>query len=248
MTQAACGGAIVTGGAYGIGRAAAVALAEDGWPVLIVDRDREKVREVCDLVRAASGVAEHMIGDVSDPACAAAAVSLTQSAFGGVGGLVNCAAVRVAGTITAISFEQWRLAFKVGLDGVFHFCKAAIPAMAAQGGGSIVNISSPSAFGRGGLVAYSSVKAAVNTLSACLAADHAADGIRVNVVIPGFTQTGMTESYPAEKIAAAVAGTPAKRPAQPEEIAMLIRFLMSPAGASFTGGQFGQCSAPIILK
>lgn len=241
MVQAAGGVAIVTGAGNGIGRATVLALVEDGWRIVAVDRDADKIAETGGIVGSAVAT---LVGDVADPATAEAAVALAQERFGPLTGLVNCAAVRVPGRITDVTAEQWRTSFAVTVDGVFNFCKAAIPAMQAAGGGSIVNISSPSAYGRKKLVAYSSTKAAVNVLSACLAADHLEDRIRVNVVIPPFTLTGMTEDYPQDKLRIILDQTPTGRASTPEEIAAMVRYLMSTAGEGFTGGVFGSLPVP----
>lgn len=244
MTTANIATTIVTGGGYGIGRAVALALAAEGWRVAVVDLDAARANETADAIQALGGAALAIAGDVADPQTAPTALAQANAHFGPVTGLVTCAAVRVAGTILDVSTEDWRRSLNVGLDGVFHFCRAVIPGMRDAGGGTIVNLSSPSAYGRRGLVAYSATKGAVNVLSQCLAADHFDDGIRVNVVVPGFVVTGMTEGYPQEKLARAAAHSIGGRLGTPEEVAGLVRFLMSPAGESFTGGVFGGLPLP----
>lgn len=244
MTAVNEGTVIVTGGGYGIGRAASLALAGDGRKIAVVDIDAARAEEVALAITANGGAAIAITGDVSDPTHAEAAVAEAGGRLGLVTGLVTCAAVRIGGTILDVTHEQWQRSLRIGLDGVFNFCRAVIPGMKQAGGGSIVNLSSPSAYGRRGLVAYSATKAAVNVLSQCLAADHFDDRIRVNVVVPGFVMTGMTENYPAEKIARAVAHSVSGRAGTPEEVAEIVRFLMSPAGESFTGGVFGGLPLP----
>jgi NAD(P)-dependent dehydrogenase (short-subunit alcohol dehydrogenase family) len=230
--------AIVTGGGYGIGRAASRLLAADGWSLVIVDVDIGRAQETERAIRGAGGIALAVTGDVSDAATAAAAVEQARG-LGPLGGLVTCAAMRHEGIITAITPAQWDETVGVVLRGVFLFCQAAIPDMIANGGGAIVNVSSPDAYGRKAMVAYAAAKGGVNSLTLCLAADHAKDRVRVNAILPGFTLTGMTEHYAEERIRSVASRSVAGRPGQPEDIARLIRFLLSEDGATFTGGMFG---------
>lgn len=235
----AYGAAIVTGGGYGIGRATCKLLAADGWSVLVVDRDADRAEETVALISASGGQGRAFVGDVTQPATATSAVTQAKTHFGAIKGLVTCAAMRHVGRINEITSEQWDATLKVILYGAFNFCKAVIPEMIAAGGGSIVNVSSPDAVGRRGMVAYSAAKAAVNALTTCLATDHVDEGIRVNTVLPGFTLSGMTEHYPAERLQKAGVATVARRAGTPEDAAQLIHFLMSKAGETYTGGLFG---------
>lgn len=229
---------IVTGGGYGIGRAAAIYLAREGRLVTIADIDAGRARETVRLVGEAGGRADAVVGDVCDPMLADRAVAAAQD-MAPLQGLVTCAAARCGGTIAATTPEQWDHTVQIVLYGVFHFCRAVIPVLIEGGGGAIVNVSSPDAYGRKGMVAYAAAKGAVNTLSLCLAADHLAEHVRVNVVLPGFTVSGMTEHYPAERLAAAGARSVAGRPGTPEDTANLIGFLMSDAAETITGAIMG---------
>ncbi|HUP07714.1 MAG TPA: SDR family oxidoreductase [Caldimonas sp.] len=229
---------IVTGGGYGIGRAVSRLLAGDGWAVVVVDRDEAKAAQTCQLIAGAGGRALPVVGNVTVASTLSRACEAARD-LAPLRGLVTCAAMRHAGSVTQVSEAGWKETLDVVLNGVFLACKAAIPDMIAAGGGAVVNVSSPDAYGRRGMVSYASAKAAVNALSQCLALDHAGDGIRVNVVLPGFTLTGMTEHYPEARIAQTAARSVARRVAQPEDAARLIRFLMSPEGETFTGGVFG---------
>ena len=235
---------IITGGGYGIGRATSLALAAEGWKIAIVDRDGARARETEALVREAGGVARAFECDVTDARAAEAIVEDLDRTSGPVKGLVTCAAMRHAGPITAITGEQWDETVGVILKGVFVYCKAVIARMIPGGGGTIVNVSSPDAYGRKGMVAYASAKAAVNALSLCLAADHLADRIRVNVVLPAFTLSGMTEHYSDDRLQEGADRSASGRGATPDDPAQLIRFLLSPAGETFTGGIFGARRLP----
>jgi NAD(P)-dependent dehydrogenase (short-subunit alcohol dehydrogenase family) len=245
--SASPGAAIITGGGYGIGRAVAELLAADGWRLIIVDRDIARAEETCARVAGAGGHAIPLAGNVALAETANAAIARVRASGEPLRGLVTCAAMRHEGPITAISEAQWDETLDVVLKGVFLFCKAAISLMQEQGGGgSIVNVSSPDSYGRKNMVAYAAAKAGVNALSACLAADQLADRIRVNVVHPGFTLSGMTEHYAADRLDGAAARSVAGRLALPEDVAGLIRFLMSATGETFTGGIFG--AQPIATR
>lgn len=231
--------AIITGGGYGIGRASALLLARDGWHVVSVDRNPVRNAETADAIRAAGGHAHAVNGDVADAATAGHACDVAER-DGTLRALVNAAGMRHAGTIADISEEQWHETLAACLHGPFVFCKAVIARMTASGGGgSIVNFSSPDADGRRAMIAYASAKAALETFTRCLGVDHLAAGIRVNAIVPPFTITGMTEHYSVERLAEMDARSPSGRAARPEDIAELVRFLVSPQSATLTGGMYG---------
>jgi 3-oxoacyl-[acyl-carrier protein] reductase len=231
--------AVVTGGGYGIGRAVCRQLAADGWSLASFDNAPQRNAETVNLIEAAGGSAVAVDGDVTDAAAAERACSTAERRFGPLSGLVNCAAMRHPGPITEITEAQWDETVGVCLKGTFLFCKAAIPRIAAAGGGSIVNFSSSDAHGRRGMIAYATAKAAIENFTRCLAADHLAERIRVNAVIPPFTLTGMTEHYPAERLEQMAAAGVAGRYAVPDDVAHLVRFLMSDDAATLTAGIFG---------
>jgi NAD(P)-dependent dehydrogenase (short-subunit alcohol dehydrogenase family) len=230
--------AVVTGGGYGIGRAVCTTLAADGWHLVVFDRDAERASETVASIRAAGGSAESSVGDVADSAAAEAACAAADRA-GTLRALVNAAAMRHAGSIVEITQAQWDETLDTCLRGTVVFSKAAVPRLTANGGGSIVNFSSPDAAGRKGMIAYATAKAAIDTFTKCLAVDHVRDHIRVNAILPPFTLTGMTESYPADRLARMDENSPSGRTARPDDIAHLARFLVSADSATLTAGIFG---------
>ena len=229
---------IVTGGGYGIGRAVCRRVGARGCAVVAVDRDSVRAGETAGEVRAAGGTATSVAGDVTDAQCAVRAVEAARG-LGKLTGLATCAAMRHPGPITDITENQWDETVDVVLKGVFLFCKAVVPEMIRNGGGSIVNVSSPDSFGRKGMIAYAVAKAGVNALTQCLAADHVEHHIRANVVLPPFTVTGMTEHYPEDRMRGVAARSVAGRPAQPDDVARIIDFLLSDESETFSGGFFG---------
>lgn len=231
--------AIVTGGGYGIGRATCRLLAGDGWSIVTFDQNAQHNDETVAELRSMGADARGLVGNVANAESAEAAGAFAEAEGRSLKALINCAAMRHAGTIVDISSEQWVETVAVCLTGTAFFCRAAILRMKANGGGSIVNFSSTDAVGRKAMVAYASAKAAVETLTRCLAVDHLPDGIRVNAVIPPFTVTGMTEHYPPERLAIMDAASPSGSAARPVDIAHLVRFLVSDESATLTAGLYG---------
>jgi NAD(P)-dependent dehydrogenase (short-subunit alcohol dehydrogenase family) len=231
--------ALVTGGAYGIGRAVCQLLAESGWSIVSFDRDAERNEQTVEAICRAGGDARGLTGNVADPAAAEMACALAEEGGRKLKAVVNCAAMRHAGTILEITPEQWTETLDACLTGTFLFCRAGIARMKAGGGGAIVNFSSTDAAGRKAMIAYATAKAAIENFTRCLAADHRADRIRVNAVIPPFTVTGMTEHYPPERLAAMDDASPSGTAARPVDIAYLVRFLVSDESATLTAGIFG---------
>jgi NAD(P)-dependent dehydrogenase (short-subunit alcohol dehydrogenase family) len=235
--------AIITGAATGIGRAAALLFAEAGAALALADvRAPELERTVADVV-AAGGRAVPVVGDLARPEDCAAVVEAALRAHGRLDVLFNNAGVGtmvVGGTVETISLEHWDLAMDVNVRAMYLVSRAAIPAMRAAGGGSIVNTSSVSAF-HGSPArpthAYAASKGAVLSLTRAMAVSCGPDRIRVNAICPGLIRTRLTADIVdgAERRAAAGQGIPLGRVGEPEDIARCALFLASDAASFITG-------------
>ncbi|MFM9106855.1 MAG: SDR family NAD(P)-dependent oxidoreductase [Chloroflexota bacterium] len=239
--------AVITGGAQGIGEAAARRLARDGARIVVADRNAAGAAEVAAAIAAAGGEAFPFACDVTASDDCAALMAAAAAAWGGIDILVNCAGVLARHDILGTSEAEWDLIMDVNVKGTFLACKHAIPHMARGGGGSIVNIASGAALvGAPELIAYAASKAAVLSLTKCLAVDHAKDGIRVNALCPGNIDTEMNRAQfrlaadPAAARRAAELIAPQGRLGSAEEVAEVIAWVCSPACAFMTG-------APVIL-
>ncbi len=234
---------LVTGGASGMGAAAANLFAQAGARVLILDRNAELAG------RTAAGFGgEAIIGDISQPEFCDAAVARA-AAGGRLDCLVNAAGIIVRATGLDTSDEDWRRTLDVNVSGVFFMCRAAIRQMRVQpagpggGRGAIVNFGSiwGELSGKGAL-AYAVSKGAVHQITRTFAIEHARDGIRVNAVCPGEVDTPMLRAagraIPLTDEQAREMGervVPMGRLAQPVEIARMVRFLCSDEASYITG-------------
>jgi NAD(P)-dependent dehydrogenase (short-subunit alcohol dehydrogenase family) len=250
--------AVVTGGAKGIGRACALAIAAEGGAVVIADLDDTAAQATARDAIERGGRAMAVRCDVRHASDVQALFIAAADRFGGVDVLVNNAGVLRNGTVVEMSEDAWDVMFDVNIKGMFLTCKQAIPQMQRRGGGAIVNVASVSSFASTpGSVAYSASKGAVVSFTRALAVDHAAENIRCNCVAPGSIQTPMLEataSYfspddPARTIADWGYSHPLRRVGAPEEAAKLILFLASDDASFCTGACYlvdGGLLAPLF--
>lgn len=229
-----------TGAGSGIAAAAARQFTAEGGRVAVADIDGERAAAMAASLRGAIGIR----CDVSVEDSVNAAVAETRETLGRIDSVLNAAGHADFGPIDDYPLERWNRMMAVHATGTFLVCKAAVPALRAQGGGSIVNVSSIAAHvGRMNLVAYTAAKGAILSMSRQLALELAGDRIRVNVVAPGVVRTGLTETAYVERgggdfdkgAEQVVADTPQKRVAAPEEIAAPICFLLSDEASFCTG-------------
>jgi NAD(P)-dependent dehydrogenase (short-subunit alcohol dehydrogenase family) len=186
--------AIVTGaGSFGegvgVGKAISITLAREGAHLVLVDVDEGRVRETEKLVTAEGAQAVVSIGDLAKPQDCARFVEDARTAFGTVDILVNNAAASIPGSVESLSEDAWATVLGVSLMGAVRMSRYAVPVMRAQGRGSIINISSIASTISMRSAAYASAKGGLEALTRDMAVQHGRDGIRVNVILPGYLNT-----------------------------------------------------------
>lgn len=234
--------AIITGAAAGIGKAAAEIFVREGASVIVADRDGEGAKLVAlSLGPPALGIQV----DVSNSADVKRMIDATVERFGRIDILANNAGYGIPGTVVTTEEADWDALMAVNLKGVYLCCKHAIPVMAAQGGGVIVNTASNVAtVGILDRAAYVASKGGVAALTRAMALDHAKENIRVNCVAPGVTHSTYfdrmiaTVPDPEDFIAKLRARAPMNRMAEPREIANAILWLASDEASFATGAMF----------
>jgi 3alpha(or 20beta)-hydroxysteroid dehydrogenase len=229
--------ALVTGGARGQGAAEARLFVAEGAAVVItdvLDADGEKTAAAC------GGVYLHH--DVTSEADWSRVVGEVVSRHGRLDVLVNNAGIYMAGRIGDTSLAEYRRIIEVNQIGVFLGMKAVEQAMAASGGGSIVNISSVAGLrGGGNSIAYTASKWAVRGMTKSAAREFAEHGIRVNSIHPGYIETAMLHQVPgvdAGRMESMLRTVPLGRVADAEEVARLALFLASEESSYCSGAEF----------
>lgn len=234
--------ALVTGGASGIGRACAAALAHEGAAAIVVaDVDAGEGEETARLAREASAVASFQKVDVSNEEQVRTLVAGCVEQYGRLDCAINNAGVAgPMGPLHTVDVEDWNRTLAVNLTGVFLCMKHEIPRMQAQGGGAIVNMASGAGLiATPGMSPYCASKHAILGLTKTAAVENASSGVRVNAVCPGSTDTPMLQasmslSKDVEKMI--LASQPGGRLGRPEEIAEAAVWLCSDR-ASFVSGE-----------
>jgi NAD(P)-dependent dehydrogenase (short-subunit alcohol dehydrogenase family) len=229
------GTVIVTGGASGIGFAAARRLHEGGWRVALLDRDQSALSRAVGEIGSAS-TSTHVV-DVTDEAAVAQVVA-EAAAAGPIRGLVNSAGIAADVPLAETSVALFRKILDVNVIGSFLLVRNVVPLMEAAGGGSIVNIASVSGLkGNIGRTAYGASKGAVVTMTKVMAVELAASGIRVNAVAPGPVDTPMVQSlHTSVERDVWLRHVPLRRYASPDEIAGGIAYLLDESLSSFVTG------------
>ncbi len=234
---------LLTGGAMGLGKAAAIRLLEEGARVVITDHNvavgEKTSQELGDNV-------EFLEQDVTDPDRWTEVISYVESEYGRLDVLINNAAVTVFGSIADVSYEDFKRCYTVDVDSIFLGCKSAMDLM-SKTGGSMINFSSAAAISASAdLVAYNSAKAAIPMLTKSIALYCAREknGVRVNAVLPGTIMTPNVQSVidgtpdPAATEQSFALAQPVGHMGEPDDIAHLLVYLASDESKFATGAAF----------
>ena len=233
---------LITGATSGIGRATALLFAREGAKVAVAGRDEGRGLGVVEEIERAGGTAVFVHCDVRLAGDCRRAVDETVRAFGRLDVLFNNAGVYVANSVVDCTEEEWDLTVDTGLKGTYLMSRFAIPVMAAQGGGAIVNNASGwGLVGGDRAAAYCAAKGGVVVLTKAMAIDHARQGIRVNCACPGDVDTPMLpedalrRGLAWEDYLAGAAQRPMGRIGRPDEVARAVLFLASEDASFITG-------------
>ncbi|HEY8546622.1 MAG TPA: glucose 1-dehydrogenase [Acidimicrobiales bacterium] len=228
--------AIVTGGSRGIGKAIAEGFAAVGAKVVVASRKADACDQVAVAIRGAGGEALSVPTHVGDLDQLDHLVDRTVEAYGGVDVVVNNAANALALPIGSITPEAWQKSFDANLRAPVFLVQRALPHLRASGHAAVVNMSSAGAFTHGGFVAmYAAAKTALLSFTRSMAAELAGDGIRVNALAPGTTDTDMVRNTTPAMQEAMVAGQLIPRMARADEMVPAALFLASDASSFMTG-------------
>jgi NAD(P)-dependent dehydrogenase (short-subunit alcohol dehydrogenase family) len=232
--------ALVTGGASGIGRATALALAAEGARVLVADREAEGASAVARAIEAKGGTARALGCDVTRAEQVDAMIAAALDAFGRLDCAVNNAGI-VAGVhpLHEIPLDEWERQLAVNLTGAFLCLRAELPVMRAQGAGAIVNLSSGAGvIGAPGLAHYCASKHGILGLTKTAAIENARSGVRVNAICPGSTDTPMLQRFMGSSDEARrmiLSSLPTGRLGTAEEVAQAALWLCSDRASYVTG-------------
>ena len=229
---------LATGGASGLAAATATRFTAEGGRVAVVDRDADRAEAVADRLDGAIAIG----CDVADEAAVTAVVGKVRQHFGHIDGVFNAAGHAEFGPLSEWPFERWQRMLTVHAGGTFLVCREVLPGMLERGRGSIVNVASVAALvGQSGNAPYGAAKGAILSFTKQLAKE-AAPAVRVNVVAPGRTRSGMTEPLMIQRGGNVEKGAEIfgqgnlqKRVAEPEEIAAPVCFLLSDEASFITG-------------
>lgn len=229
--------ALVTGASKGIGRAIAIALAQEGNYVIVnYNGSVQKAEETCDLIKAVGGEGEAVQFSVANGEETTKAMQEIIAKHGRLDILVNNAGITRDGLIMRMSEEDFDAVIDTNLKGAFHTIKVASRQMMKQKSGRIVNISSVSGvLGNAGQANYSSSKAGLIGLTKTMARELASRGITVNAVAPGFIETDMTDAMPQAVKDGVTGQIPLGYVGKPEDVAEAVRFLASQKTGYITG-------------
>lgn len=228
--------AIVTGASRGIGRAIALKLAGDGFHVVAVARNQEKLDALVAEIEAAGGAASAQSCDLSDSDAVKALIKDTAKSLGGIDVLVNNAGMTRDGLVMRMKDADWDDVLNVNLKAVFVACREVTRPMMRARRGRIINITSIVGLtGNAGQVNYSSSKAGLIGLTKSLAKELGSRGITVNAVAPGYIETDMTADLKDDLKDQLLKNVPLGRLGQGDDIAGLVSFLASDSAAYITG-------------
>jgi len=236
--------ALVTGAASGIGRSTARLFARAGAAVAVCDIDVDGASRVAEAIASEGGMASAFPCDVGVAAGVEAAVAAAMQEFGRLDAVAACAGLARHGKAPDFSEADWDLVIDTNLKGLFLTAKYTIPVLAAGGGGAIVTLSSVNASASARTIpAYAASKGGIASMTRTLALDHAAEGIRVNCVVPGSVDTQLLRASAARRYPENPQGAidewgrkhPLGRVLLPDEIAHAILFLASPEASGITG-------------
>jgi NAD(P)-dependent dehydrogenase (short-subunit alcohol dehydrogenase family) len=233
---------LITGGAGAIGRATARRFAAEGAVVVVADRDGARADAVAAELRADGGQALGIEVDVASDVSVAAMVTGAVEAYGRIDILFTCAGVLVSGSVTETSLADWERTLAVNLTGPFLASRHVVPVMLANGGGSIVHMSSTAGLvGEASIAAYCASKGGVLMLARQMAIDYARQGVRVNVICPGWIDTPFND--PAIEAGGGKEAllpfvdqmVPIGRQGTPDEVADVVAFIVSDDARLMTG-------------
>ncbi len=235
--------AIVTGSGLGIGHAAVIGLAREGARVVVSDINDAAGEATVEQIRGIGGEAFYQHADVGSSADMERLIAAAVERYGKLDVLVNNAGIAVGGSVTEISEDDWHRVINIHLNGTWRGMRYAIPHMIANGGGSIVNVSSVQALmGFNGWSAYAAAKGGILSLTQQAAIDYGPHNIRVNAIAPGTIMTPMNEQRlreetdnPDELLATWEGWHALGRVGRPEEVSDLIVFLASDESSFITG-------------